>query len=391
MHKFSIEEYRTYIEIIENEFGTKWLTKKIRQADKSGRWSRHPIPKYWKTAKDTLNDFENSGVLQVNRDLIALSAFGYHLDKVRPLPNYETTIRPRLKKEFTKVEFEIYVGALCVRSGYQTEFIPLSTKQKGRSADIKLLTDEKEFFIEATRKDDYNIQGINNEEIWVNLWHQVADLQAKLRAGHEVLVFPIGMKIGQEHIENILEELKYKILNDIEGIWVNVEHGYGLSIRKLPQPPRSENPAVFLPAGMNPGFAHITIAENEQGQKYATNYNRVAMYSIHSHKLSSVLNTFNVKRQRKQIPDENSGIIYINLDVSQVSNVDVQVYLDFVSTLLKTKLTKNTNTRIGAVVLVTSPLFIETNVDGNPFITLSRASKVIHNPFGSLPEDFIVP
>lgn len=393
MHKFTIEEYQTFIKIIEEEFGLYWLKKKVKQANDRGIWGKHPIPKYWKEAIDTLEEFNNTGVLNINQGLIALSTFAYHLCKSRLLPNYDIAIRPRLKKpEFSKVQYEVYVGGLCVRAGYQVEFIALPTTSGKRIADLKLLTKEGEIYLEATRKDDYN-NANNDNQMWGTIWRTIANLQSKLKANHEVFIFPVGEAISQKHIGNILETLECNILNDKEGIWLNLEGNYGLALRKLPKPSRNEGQGlgVFIPAEMNPGFAFVTIGEDKKGRKYAENYNRVALYSINSHKLSSVLNTFNKKRQRKQIPTNGIGIIYINLDVSQVLDSDVITYLEFLKKLLETKFTVNANTRIGAIVLTTGPQFIESKVDGKPFITAHRRRMVIRNTFGLLPDDFVVP
>ena len=116
---------------------------------------------------------------------------------------------------------------------------------------------------------------------------------------------------------------------------------------------------------------------------------RIALYHLDSHRLDSIVRAFN--KSRIQLPSGRIGLIYIDLDVSHVEDADVLLYLDFVAEALKTCFSPNQNTRVGAVVLTTAPLFVESHQEGTHSITLCRRVRVIRNPFRSLAQGFIVP
>jgi hypothetical protein len=392
MHEFTIEEYRKFKRIVEDEFGLKWLTKKTKEATTQGKWGKHPIPKFWKTTKDTLEGFDHTGVLNVSKDLIAMSAFAHDLSKVRSLPNYETSIKTRLKSaEFFKVQQEVYVASRCVRSNCVTEFVPRSDISGVKTSDLKLLTQWGDIYIEVTKRDAYHSDVSGSGETWDNMWQQISQVQIETKANHEVFIFTMGAEIQTKDFAHILNIIKHNIINNDEDIWLSLDKSCGVLVRKLPPPPHEERMSAFLPAHMNPGFAFITIGEDNQGKKYSASYNRMTLISLHSHKINSVLNTFNTKRQRKQIPEESIGLIYLHLDMDQVEDYRVPIYLELVGALLQTKFTPRDNMRIGAIVLTTGPTFIETEVKGRPFITARRHLKEIRNPFGSLPGDFVIP
>lgn len=392
MHEFTVEEYREFKRVVEDEFGLKWLTKKAKEATTKGRWGEHPIPKLWKTTKDTLEEFDHTGVLNISKDLIAMSAFASGLSKVRSLPNYETSIKTKLKfAQFSKVQEEIYVASLCVRSNYVTEFVPQSHISRVKTADLKVSTQWGDVYIEVTRKDVYHSDISGSGETWDNIWRQISQVQTETKASHDVFIFTMGTDTQTKDFTYILNIIRHKIINDDESMWLSVDKSCAVLVRKLPSPPHEEGVSVFLPAHRNPSFAFITIGEDNQGKKYSANHNRITLISLHSHKINSVLNTFNTKRQGKQIRGESTGIIYIHLDMDQVVDHQVPIYLELVGAVIQTKFTPRDNTRIGAVVLTTGPTFIESEVRGRPFITARRHLKEVRNRYGSLPNDFIIP
>jgi hypothetical protein len=314
MHEFTIEEYREFKKVVEDEFGLKWLTRKVEEATTKGRWGEHPIPRCWKVTKDSLEGFDHTGVLNVSKDLIAMSAFAYNLSKVRSLPNYETSIKTKLKSpEFFKIQQEVYVASLCVRSNYATEFVPRSAISGVRSSDLKLLTQWGDIHIEITKKDTYLSDISGSDKNWDSIWQQISQVQIETKANHEIFVFTMGTEIQTKDLADILNIIKRNIINNDENIWLSIDKSYGVLVRKLAPSPHKEGLSVFLPAHMNPGFAFITIGEDDQGKKYSASYNRMTLISLHSHKISGVLNTFNTKRQRKQLPKESIGLIYLHL------------------------------------------------------------------------------
>jgi len=392
MYRATLEDYLTGVAVIEEEFGLGWLQKKARIATQPSHRGWHPVPKDWKDVKAALEGFESTGILQPSQALIGLTSFGYDIRLARPVPNYDIAIRPRLKKsrEFPKVQYEVYVAALCVRSGYNAEFIPPSTTAGEKSPDLKVLTEGCEVYVECVRKEAYRPQSSIQDGVWKSLWQRMSATLDGLGASHEVIVIALGA-LKEESFPAILHVVKQHILASREGIWVIREVGCGLAIRRMPPQPTGQGVSLFIPAGMNPAFTFGSVAVDGQGQKYLKNVSRIALYAIDSHRLGSILSSVNEKRG--QIPEGGPGLVYLDLDVSHVAEADVPAYLELVAAAIKSLFTPNANTRIGAVVLTTGAVsvFIETVEDTGPFITLHRRIRVIRNPCKSLPDGFVVP
>jgi hypothetical protein len=388
-HKATIEDYLTGVKVVEEEFGLKWLQRKAKATNGSGLRGQHPIPKDWKDAKEALEVFVNTRSLRVNRGLIALSSFAHDLRLGRSLPNYEIVIRPKLKKwkEFSKTQYEVYIGALCVQSGYYPQFIPPSTIAGERTADLKFLAQGLEVYVECVRKNAYLPRAIDFA-LWKSLSENLLALQRELAASHEIIVIALGA-LEERSFPGIIRIVRQNILHGSEGIWVNREMGFGTAIHKLPPSAPGESVGVIIPAGQNPAVAEATIAKDNQGRLYAKDPKRVALYVINSHKLSSIVQSFN--DSRGQIPEGGIGLVYIDLDVAYVVETDVAAYLEIVTAALKTCFTSGTNTRIGAVAVTTAPLFIESGQDDNRTITLRRHVKLVRNPYRSLPDEVVVP
>ena len=127
---------------------------------------------------------------------------------------------------------------------------------------------------------------------------------------------------------------------------------------------------------------------------HVTGANRVVLYSIGSHELSSVIAAFN--RARGQLPADAVGLIYIDADLSQVRAGDEVVYFDLLAKSIETLFTPTRNTRVGAVVLTAGPLFVPASPQsdlGGSTMVLGPLWPVgiIRNPFADIPTDFTIP
>lgn len=351
----------------------------------------HPIPTDWKLVVDAFEKADKTGTLEASRALIRITDLGLQLKLVRVLPQYDVAIRPRLRNErnFSKLEYEIYVATLCVKAGYSTEFvIPVPGE---RTADIKMHFDGREIFGECVRKESYKIRDPLDAPVWRKLWEQMSDEMGKLGASYHINVIGIG-DFQEEWIPDIIRESKQFVSTGKEGIWIDKNVGCALSVRKLDLPPTLPEEGLVVPAdrGPDPIFVFGTVGTDKEGRKILTNRNRIDLHFIDSHRLSSILNTFSGKRQRKQI--KTSGILYMDLDVSHVHQDDgVDTYLAIIAEALKRCFTPTANTRIGAIVLSTGPIFQETMEKSGPFVNRRIVLRVVRNPFSQLPAGFVVP
>jgi hypothetical protein len=322
MYRATLQDYLTATVIIEEEFGLLWLDKKANTPKQPGQAGWHPIPYEWKEAKDILSMYDQTGVIRPTQALISLVSFAHDLRRARSLPNYQNGIQRRLKswQEFPKVQYEIYVASLCVRSGYDPTFILPSTISKERTPDLKLLTDGGALYIECVRKDPYQIKRGEEDRLWKTLQQQMQALFNELSASHEVIVIAISA-INESVIPHILRDVKQRVLAGEEGISMHREGGYGLYIRQLSEVPpekgyslsvhQRQHPSqemnLFIPAGLAPTFVFGTVAQDAHGGKYLKNVNRISLCTIDSHRLHSVLNAFNNKRG--QIAQNELGVI----------------------------------------------------------------------------------
>ena len=322
-----------------------------------------------------------------------MSSFAVDLSLARSLPNYESAIKKRLRdaSEIAKVQYEIYVSSLFVRCGHKPEFI---LQQKTRSPDLRLILNDFEILIECTRRDAFQPTDPVGKRVFGSvsepgtLCRQVTDLLKETEASHHIMIVSFG-NLEISSFTGILQEVTQRILSNEEGLFVNLKGLYGLGIYRMPQPSQEGDVQFSIPRGLNPACAFGTIAEDNQGRKYVKNPSMFSLYQFESHRLKSIISSFTDKR--KQIPESGCGLLYIDIDVSHLHENEVGTYLEIVSAVLKSQLTPSTNTRIGGVILTTTPIFVETQKDGLPFITFHRRILVLCNSYLRLPKDFVIP
>jgi len=389
----TFEDYCVGLQVVEEEFGLDWLRNRSMNSKASNSRGWHPIPTDWKLVIDAFEKAEKTGTLETSRALIRITDLGHQLRLARDLPQYDVAIRPRLTihNDFSKLEYEIYVASLCVKTGYDTYFIPQSIVPGERTSDLKIRFNDREIFAECVRKESYKMRDPFDNSVFDQLWQQMSSEMEQLGASHHVIVVGLG-DFQENWIPVIIHETKQFISTGKEGIWIDKKVGGALSVRRsnLPSIPCAEGLPIPLDRGPDPKFVFGTVATDKAGQKIFININRIDLSFIDSHRLSSVLNTFTGKRQRKQI--DSPGILYMDLDVSHIHQDDgVSTYLELITEALNRCFTPNANTRIGAVVLSTGPIFQETMEQSGPFINRHIRLQVVRNPFAQLPPDFIIP
>ena len=389
----TFNDYCTGLQVVQDEFGLKWLERRSMESKEPDSPGWHPIPADWKLVTDAFEKAGKTGVLEASRALIRITDLGLQLQLVRVLPRYDVAIRPRLStaKDFSKVEYEIYVASLCVRASYPTEFVAPSLVPGKRTPDLKMVFGEREIFAECVRKEPHELGDPLNKAVWRELWTQLSNELGQLGASHHVKIVSFG-EFEEQWIPVIMHETREFISAGKEGVWTDKGVGCVLSVHRLNLPATPLEEGLSMPAdrGPDPTFVFGTVATDEAGRKMLTRKNRIDLHFIDSHKLSSVLNTFGGKRRRKQI--DTLGILYMDLDVRHVHQEDgANTYLRLVAELLTRCFTPTTNTRLGAVVLTTGPIFQETTEQQGPFVNRRVCLRVVRNPFARLPPGFVVP
>lgn len=386
----SLTNHQNAVEIIEEEFGVKWLTKKANLHKTS-----HPVPLQWKETRTALSEYPTKGVFKISEKIISLTSFAEDLRLARDLENYKTAISPRLKgSEFLKVRYEIYASALCVREGFETKFIIPS--QSYRTADLFLSWENINLHVECTQRDPYIPVKPKLEGPTETL---LSRIKGQNHAGLEIIVVALSA-LEEEIIPDIVKNLEHLSPNTSEYLFHG--SGYGIYAHPLPppegdgywmtafgKPPFTLRNGIFIPAGQNPAWAEARVAEDKSGQKFLKDHWRGYLHTINSHNLAKVVETFNRKRQ--QIPKDGPGIIFVDLDVSHVSVRDIPLYLEIVTQGLIRCFAPAINTRIWAIILTTVPVPILTGEGITKFITLHRSIKVVRNPYAPIPPNFAFP
>jgi len=137
-------------------------------------------------------------------------------------------------------------------------------------------------------------------------------------------------------------------------------------------------------------LAEGTYSVDQEGRPYIAGEKRVSVYVIDSHRMSSVADSFRDKRG--QIPKGSTGVVYVNLDVSHVAEGDVDLYMQMARNAVQAAVTTPPgNPQIGAVILMTTPIPIPVELGGQVVRALGRKSFLVKNPYGTLPERFIIP
>jgi hypothetical protein len=143
-----LKDHQASVKLMEEELGLGWLEGELARGTEI-----HPIATQWNATSVALNEYARSGTFEISEQILSLASFADDLRLARSLPNYETAISPRLKgNEFAKVQYEIYSSALCVRAGFQTQFIPPSTN---RTSDVLLDWERTHIHVECTQRDPY--------------------------------------------------------------------------------------------------------------------------------------------------------------------------------------------------------------------------------------------
>jgi hypothetical protein len=277
-----LSDHRHAIALIEAEFGVHWLHDDTSDG--------HPVKERWRQASAALDAYDTTGKFEVTEDILVLTRFAEELEIAKGCLNYDRAIKPRLRAdEFAKVEYEVYVSALCVNAGYSTEFIPTA---ETRTADLRLRRENSELHVECTRKDPYIPIQRDGDGPTVAL---LDSLRNRRLAGLEVIVIILS-ELRDSDIPAILNDIK-QIENDADRYLLRRTR-YGVYVRKLPPPegdghwmtfevgpPFTLENGIFVPAGKDPAWAEAAVAVDAAGRRTLTGHYRVYLHTIDSHAL----------------------------------------------------------------------------------------------------------
>lgn len=380
-------ELRWTIELIEREFGHKWLSRKASQSH-----SKHPVPLAWKEAVDLRNRMAKGHKASTISDRIALLLdIARDFDVICSLPNYDTAIRPRLKDpDFGHVRYEAQVAAFAVRRSYRVGFVVPSTNPGVSTPDLRISHGNQTFFAECKRKDAYEIAAVE-QAVWPDLQEKILGVLQDLNADYEVIVVALG-PFRNGDTERILEGVRAAVAKGYEGGPLTRKGtDHAIYLRRLPLPPPSPNPGMHLvPGEARRGERYMDVFRGEDDLFYVRSNRGAWLYTIDCHRLATIVYSFNAAR--RQLPSGDAGVIYVDLDISHVEDRDLKLYFDSAGSALRHIFSPTANTRVAAVVLTAVTLFMPAiNESGATTWEPHIGSIVIRNPFNPTAAKLSIP
>jgi hypothetical protein len=389
----SLENCLAGLKTIEETFGHGWLVKRVRKQG-SAEW--HPIPRAWNELGRILEaeQVERTGRIGLSTDAVRLLSFAADLALVRHLKGFTACIPPKELKigTFEKHEHTIYIAASSVRAGHQIELVLTSKTLGQRTADLKLVTEPVPVYMECKRKDAYKPKagsGEHLEYIWGQLQNPTPseNWDGDEVGNHEVVILVAG-EPQQEAMASLVSFVKGLLKEQKRGIFFSPTASSFVSVQEpSPAPPGAEN-GVWLPGD---GKASEVLAQfyvDDQGRMHVTQQRRVGVYLVDSHRIDAIIQSFD--NARGQIPPNGVGLIYICVDVAHVRENELLPYLRLIGTSVAQKFTPTSNSRVGAVILVTEPIGYAPSSNKTGF-ALERAVCVVRNPYSPLPAEFLIP
>lgn len=369
--KTNIDWYRERLQVIEQEFGAKWLRKKARDVS-----SAHPIPRLWAEASQMLGPAERTRAMTITTELANLFDLATDLECARGLPGYSSAISSLLLKRLTfeKEGYVAHVATMGVRSEYSVSFVPVSEKSGERTPDLNMSRGDQTFDVECKRKDSYCLEGARIEA-WETLELALGDLQGRLSCDYEVLVVAVGiLPVG--HIAEIARFVRERVGAGDEGEYSGSLRDCVVLIKRCPERPSGVD-GIWVPAWQNPAVATATMRINDQGQPEYGPTLRLSLHIIDAHRLSQVLNSF--RSARGQINSARSGMIFIGVDTSKVLPGDHELYFRTLEEWMRRQFTPAQHSRVAAVVLTGDIATVEITPDKG-WHRSSRHWRVIRNP-----------
>ena len=364
------------LNVIEEEFGRRWLeAQKKRDSPRT-----NPVRRTWRKTVAFVGDGSPDGTPINDPNVADLVKFGIELSYARALPHYSEAIPLRLKgDELEKVKYEAYVGHIIARRAVGGEFIPCSSEPGVRTADLLLRTESEPIHIECKRKERYVTGPGAADPQYRSLASDVVKAIREAGGSFEICCFiPGGLEEGWH--EQIVTDVKSLLKAGRTGLSVNTDNSIGLLIRPFELPANLSEPVYYyLPTSKGGSHCEV-IVDDPKAVRKVYGFRTCHTFLLDAYKLKTIVNTFN--HARGQIPGGSSGIIYVDLDISNLRPYQILPYLDCMSASVGRLFTPTDNRRVSAVAFTTHPVFTPMTLeDGSKAIGFDVIMAVIENPF----------
>lgn len=403
---FSQENLQISMTVIENEFKVPWLVKHCR-------YDQHPVPKMWNTIKEnflelnsypTMENIVSQKNVEVIQNVYDLHELSRDILSVSDIPNYESEIKPRLSywKKFQNVRYEIHVASVLKSVFERVEFVPRSTIQGERTADLLVYHENVPFLIECTQTKPFlnTMNKMNTTPLDKKLIGCLNRIIHTLEGNWNAYLISLRASLESKILEEIKSE-EIKLRNSLtlhnnaneRGNLTAIDEAlqYGLWFEKFPDMSPENNPSLSLDMVIKNGEVVGTFEEDGEGKRYFKNVKRVGIYNLDALKIKTILNKIEDKFKKKQTEDCSPGIVFMDLDLSKLNPATKEIFYKLLSFGLGIYFKSRYAENIGLVAFTTKTTFIESpNLANCGFLydNAPRKPFFVKNIHCSLPSNF---
>jgi hypothetical protein len=372
--KTNLDYYNELLDEIEVHFGADWLRGEAEDA-RSGHW----VPRAWASGRDVLLKANQTKALGFSEEHAAVFELASWLRIASLLPNFSAAItlsRLRNPLEIDGVAYEVHVAALSTGCAESVRFVPRSSTPGVRTPDLELTLSGVEAQVECKRRDKYQ-RATDTGVLWGAIESALASVHDKLSTDYEVIVCAADDLDGTA-ITSVASWVRDIVQRGDEGIFSGGADGCALLVRKSPpRPPGLQG--VFIPANLNPARATVKVRMGSDGTLSSGPMLRISLYTFEAHRLGQIILSFDSARD--QLARGGNGLIYIDVDASNVPDLDRGLYFLALQSGIQRQFAPKKNTRVAAVVVTAGPDAME--VVDRGFLLTYHTIMTVRNPYHS--------
>ncbi len=252
------------------------------------------------------------------------------------------------------------------------EFVP--TAKDSRRPDLVVSRGEQSVWIECQYKDRFKPAPLSYTYL-AKINERCEEIKELGVPGIDVWIMVVGN--DEQTIDETLSIASEGVSTVKRGEYYFPKLGASIKIAEMDDPPQlpfgnTIDSGAFAPpifAGCPAGSASTILTVNDDGSCVASNPRRIQVFPMDSHSFKSILNSFNTKRQRKQVPQGGVVVFHFDLDLSHIHPSNYDRYLLLAGNLLARQAwSTGANERIGGFMITGWPFIMERGKNGYTFL-----------------------
>ncbi len=359
-----LDYFHSRLRVIEDEFGLQFL-ERVPKLENAKRF--HPVRRRWRLAKTFLNSRSRGQLDLRNPDLAYATQIANAIEMTRNLPGYNKEIRgelliPNNYDKFGSTIYEMLTAASLVDcNAGDIEFVERNEETGVRLPDLKIARDGQIVWGECSVR---GLAGVPTPKILWSVRHANAKRTLLEHVGPSMDIHIILPRGDEESILAVIEWALATLPRGEAGNHLNDEIGAAVLLvdNRPTQNRAAKEQPVFAPPpppDVGPRMVRLGLATSNSPVQ-AINF-----YCFDANRFNEVKSTFTVKRQRKQIPKGQIGVVFIDCDLSKIHPPNRIIYLWTMAWLLGRQAWKwGENSRIGGLCVAASHSLTVEETDG---------------------------